>query len=111
MFKKICFALFLFFLILLMIGILLTEFSTKTFYLISLAILIFGILLYPTNFSFQTKRDILMLPMVVVLLFSIVNLLFFQKYVDGLLLINILMGSLGFVFYSKEKKLIGKKWK
>lgn len=109
MFKKICFSLFLFSLIVLMLGILLTELSTKTFYFTSLATLIFGILLYPTNFSFQNKQAILLLPMMVVLLFSIVNLFFFQKYEDGLLLINVLMGSLGFVFYAKEKKIIGSK--
>lgn len=103
MFKKICFSLFLFFLIALIIGILMTQFSTKTFYCILLASLVFRILPYSPYFSFQNKQAILLWPMIVVLLFP-------QKYKDGLLLINnVCMGSLGFVFYAKIKKITGSK--
>lgn len=95
MYKKIILVLFVLF-----IGIIITDYFCDWFlpftkYILSLIILLFGILKYPTDFKFNTKVDFMFLPILAVVIFNVLNLFFMKNYALKINYINILMGTFG----------------
>lgn len=106
MYKKIILVLFVLF-----IGIIITDYFCDWFlpftkYVLSLIILLFGILKYPTDFKFNTKVDFMFLPILAVVIFNILNLFFLKNYAMKINYINILMGTFGILqsFVYKNNK-------
>ena len=95
MYKKIILVLFI-----LLIGIIFTDYFCDRFlpftkYVLSLIILLFGILRYPTDFKFNSKVDFMFLPILAVVIFNVLNLFFLKNYTLKISYINILMGTFG----------------
>lgn len=90
------------FIILVVIGILNyfnPLFSKLLVYIISIISLILGILIYPFNYKLTTKVDFLILPVITLLIFNFVILLFSLEFSLKLVFINYLFGLFGFLQY------------
>ena len=106
MYKKIVLVLFI-----ILIGIIISDYFCDWFlpftkYVLSLLVLLLGILKYPTDFKFKTKVDFMFLPILVVIIFNILNLFFLKNYTLKINYINILMGTFGILqsFVYKDNK-------
>lgn len=74
-------------------------FSELLIYIFSIIGLVLGILIYPFNYKLETKVDFLILPVITLLIFNFVILLFSLEFSLKLVFINYLFGLFGFLQY------------
>ena len=82
-------------------------FTILTTYFITVLILILGSFIYPLDLKFKDKIDFMIFPILVVIIFNIVNLFFLKKYSNKIDFINIILGLFGvlqFLSYRKKNK-------
>src|SRR5690606_35866353 len=75
-----------------------------SFYSLRMVILIFGVLLYPLNLNFNSKKDFLIIPVVTYLIFSIINIFLIKLFNDKIAIVNLLIGLFSFGQYYLQGK-------
>ena len=75
-----------------------------SFYSLTMVILIFGVLLYPLNLNFNSKKDFLIIPVVTYLIFSIINIFLIKLFNDKIAIVNLLIGLFSFEQYYLQGK-------
>jgi len=82
--------------------------NTYFFYLTSV-IFLFGMLLYPFDWKFDSVEDFIIIPFFVYLLFLITEIFIVRSFHEKIAVINLLLGIFGFVRHYLDKKGF-KKW-
>lgn len=100
MFKKVVLILFLIILLLLISSIVLHfKMTGFQFYWTSFTLMLLGFYLYPFKKNLKSKSDFLILPLIVVLIFNIINIFVMKNYDENIALINLIFGLFGLVQY------------
>lgn len=78
-----------------------------SFYNLTLLTLILGVALYPLDLSFNSKKDFMIIPVLVYLIFSIINFFLVKLFDEKIAIINLLIGlfSFGQYYLQKNKRL------
>ncbi|MGC4129533.1 MAG: hypothetical protein QM564_08210 [Bergeyella sp.] len=79
------------------------EVSNLAFYYVTMATLIFGVMLYPLNLNFNSKKDFLIIPIAAYLVLSIANMFLMKEFNEKISVINLLMGLFSFGQYCLQK--------
>lgn len=80
--------------------------ESLTYYLLSLSLLAFSIMIYPMNSKFKHKADFIFLIVVGIAIFNIVNLIIFMDFSSEINYVNILTGAFGVLLLLFRKKKI-----
>ncbi len=101
--RKIIFILFLIGLLGLATLVVYNRLSENMFYTLSSVLMIFGLILFPFRRDFSRKPDVLIIPFIAVLLFTLINFFVMKQTTSALSVVNLLFGLLGFAQYSKQQ--------
>lgn len=105
--KKVLFASFLIGLVIFFSYLIFWEFEDVSFYILTLIFTILGILLYPVDRGFKSRKDFLIFPFLIFVVFSIINLVWIRSYEQSLSILNLIFGIFGFgTFYLTQRKKI-----
>ena len=74
------------------------------FYYLTMGTLMFGVVLYPFNLNFSSKKDFLIFPVIVYLIFSILNIFLIKSFDDKIAIVNLLIGLFSFGQYYLQQK-------
>lgn len=83
------------------------EITNIAFYSLTMISFILGFFIYPLNLKFTSIKDYMIIPLLVFLIFSILNVVFIKFFNERLSIINLLMGIFSFGQYI----LISKRYK
>lgn len=74
------------------------------FYYLTMGTLMFGVVLYPLNLNFSSKKDFLIIPVIAYLIFSILNIFLIKSFDDKIAIVNLLIGLFSFGQYYLQQK-------
>jgi len=107
--RKVALLIFLISLFAIIYQILLADINEIDFYYLTTITLFSGCSLYPLNFKFENIRDFLIIPILIVLIFTVCNILYLNSYHENLAVLNIVIGVFSFAQFWVSKRLALKK--